>query len=274
MILDANSKHMIDIIIKQTPRDKLTIQHVIDQVHEVFAADLATIDDNIEKHIVKRIGEITKTTIKTVSLEELEQKNRLLIEKLLKKVKKQAKAKNPSKKVSKETPKAKVANNLSTKYVVLSKELSHLLGENELPRLEITKELWKYIKNNNLQDPANKQRIISDKMLKPIFGDNFHMLDIGKVLNNHIISDTNNNHLNNSISHTEKDTGSDAKSGTLSNNSVDLATRTDIEPNSNISSSSDIVSYADIASSLDSESNLTSDIDSEASTDISAEETS
>jgi chromatin remodeling complex protein RSC6 len=48
--------------------------------------------------------------------------------------------------------------------------LGAIVGNNAMPRTEITKKLWDYIKANNLQDPKDKRTIIADDKLKPFFG--------------------------------------------------------------------------------------------------------
>ena len=47
--------------------------------------------------------------------------------------------------------------------------LAQVVGEKPLPRTEITKRLWAYIKKNKLQNPKNRRNIDADELLKPIF---------------------------------------------------------------------------------------------------------
>ena len=56
--------------------------------------------------------------------------------------------------------------------LTLSPELSHLLGKEELPRTQVVKELWVYIKAHNLQDETNKRIINPDEKLAKVFGSN------------------------------------------------------------------------------------------------------
>ncbi len=51
-----------------------------------------------------------------------------------------------------------------------SAELAKITGSAALPRTEVVKKLWAYIKKNNLQDSADKRKINADDVLKPIFG--------------------------------------------------------------------------------------------------------
>ena len=54
--------------------------------------------------------------------------------------------------------------------VAPSPVLAEIVGPKPLPRTEVTKRLWAYIKKNNLQDPNNKRMITADAALKPLFG--------------------------------------------------------------------------------------------------------
>jgi len=51
-----------------------------------------------------------------------------------------------------------------------STELAAVVGPDPLPRTEVTKRLWDYIKAHNLQNPANKRNILCDAKLKAVMG--------------------------------------------------------------------------------------------------------
>ena len=57
-----------------------------------------------------------------------------------------------------------------TKPLNLSADLEAVVGTGPLPRTEVVKKLWEYIKKNNLQNPANKRNILADDKLKAVFG--------------------------------------------------------------------------------------------------------
>ena len=63
-----------------------------------------------------------------------------------------------------------MANAAFMKPMKLSPDLEAVVGKGPLPRTEVTKKLWDYIKKNKLQDPANKRNIKADDKLKKIFG--------------------------------------------------------------------------------------------------------
>ena len=68
-----------------------------------------------------------------------------------------------------------------------SATLAGVVGDKPLPRTEITKKLWDYIKKNKLQDTANKRMINADDKLKPIFGKaQVSMFEMTALVSKHI----------------------------------------------------------------------------------------
>ena len=61
-------------------------------------------------------------------------------------------------------------NSALSKPLNLSADLEAVVGKGPLPRTEVVKKLWEYIKKNNLQNPANKRNILADDKLKAVFG--------------------------------------------------------------------------------------------------------
>ena len=56
-----------------------------------------------------------------------------------------------------------------------------------MPRTEVTKQLWVYIKENNLQDPDNKRDILPDAKLKEVLGkDRVNMFEMTKIVSEHL----------------------------------------------------------------------------------------
>lgn len=66
--------------------------------------------------------------------------------------------------------------------------LAAVVGSNPIPRTEITKKLWAYIKKNNLQDAKQRRNINADDKLKPVFGGKgqVSMFEMTKLVNKHI----------------------------------------------------------------------------------------
>ena len=69
-----------------------------------------------------------------------------------------------------------------------SSELATVVGSSALPRTEVVKKMWDYIKKNNLQDKTNKRMINSDAKLAPIFEgkSQISMFDMSKYLSKHL----------------------------------------------------------------------------------------
>jgi upstream activation factor subunit UAF30 len=82
----------------------------------------------------------------------------------------------------------KAANQGLMKPVQPDEALAAVVGSSPLPRTEIIKKLWEYIKKNDLQDKENKRNINADDKLKPIFGGKkqVSMFEMNKLLSNHI----------------------------------------------------------------------------------------
>ena len=66
--------------------------------------------------------------------------------------------------------------------------LSAVVGAKPMPRTELTKKLWAYIKKNGLQDKKNKRMINADATLKPVFGNkaSVSMFEMTKLVNKHL----------------------------------------------------------------------------------------
>lgn len=61
-------------------------------------------------------------------------------------------------------------------------------GESELSRAEVVKRMWDYIKQNNLQDPSDKRRVICDDKLKELFDvDSFNGFSVSRLLSTHLV---------------------------------------------------------------------------------------
>ena len=74
------------------------------------------------------------------------------------------------------------------KPVTPSDSLAEVVGSKPIPRTEVTKRLWAYIKKNGLQDAKNRRMIKSDATLKPIFGGkaSVNMFEMTKLVGKHL----------------------------------------------------------------------------------------
>merc|ERR1712193_33596 len=74
-----------------------------------------------------------------------------------------------------------------TKPMKLSEDLAAIVGKKEASRAECIKELWAYLKKNNLQDPDNKQYFTPDKKMAKVFGtDRIRAFGMAKFLSEHL----------------------------------------------------------------------------------------
>ena len=99
-------------------------------------------------------------------------------------------AKTAKKKTAKKsaTKSARKPNAAFMKPVTPSEQLAAVVGSKPIPRTEVTKRLWAYIKKNKLQDPKNKRQINADGTLKPIFGGkgSVNMFAMTKLVSKHL----------------------------------------------------------------------------------------
>jgi chromatin remodeling complex protein RSC6 len=92
--------------------------------------------------------------------------------KAAKKAASKAPAKKAAKKVAKKSPAKKSARKPNAAFMApltSSPALADVIGNKPLPRTEIIKKIWDYIKKNNLQDSKNRRMINADAKLKPLF---------------------------------------------------------------------------------------------------------
>ncbi len=70
----------------------------------------------------------------------------------------------------------------------VSEALAAVVGKGPMPRTEVTKKLWAYIKSKRLQDPKNKRNIVPDANLEKVFGgkEDVNMFDMTKLVNKHL----------------------------------------------------------------------------------------
>jgi chromatin remodeling complex protein RSC6 len=69
-----------------------------------------------------------------------------------------------------------------------SEQLANVVGSSPLPRTEVTKKLWQYIKRKGLQDAKERRNINADDNLRPIFGGKrqVSMFEMTKLVNKHL----------------------------------------------------------------------------------------
>lgn len=81
-----------------------------------------------------------------------------------------------------------MANTAFMKPLNVSAELAAVVGKGPMPRSEVVKKLWVYIKEKGLQDPKAKRNIIADENLKKVFGGKavVDMFEMTKLVSKHL----------------------------------------------------------------------------------------
>ena len=101
--------------------------------------------------------------------------------------KKVTKKKASKKKTAKKKKSTRKPNAAFMKALTPSPALAAVIGTKPLPRTQVVKQLWVYIKKHNLQDPSNKRNILADDKLKPVFGKpSVSMFEMAKVISKHL----------------------------------------------------------------------------------------
>lgn len=79
-------------------------------------------------------------------------------------------------------------NSAFMKPMTLSADLEAVVGKGPMPRSEVVKGLWAYIKSKNLQDAKNKRNINADEALKKVFGGKsvVNMFEMTKLVSKHL----------------------------------------------------------------------------------------
>lgn len=79
-------------------------------------------------------------------------------------------------------------NSAFMKPLAVSAELAAVVGKGPMPRSEVVKALWVYIKKNNLQDPKNKRNINADANLQKVFAGKkvVNMFEMTKLVSAHL----------------------------------------------------------------------------------------
>ncbi|HQL25123.1 MAG TPA: SWIB/MDM2 domain-containing protein, partial [candidate division Zixibacteria bacterium] len=97
-------------------------------------------------------------------------------------------AKRATKKAAKKKASKRAPNPAFMKPLTPSPELADVVGSKPMPRTEVTKKLWAYIKKNNLQDAKNKRMINADDKLRKVFGGRgqVSMFDMTKHVSKHL----------------------------------------------------------------------------------------
>jgi upstream activation factor subunit UAF30 len=111
-----------------------------------------------------------------------------MAKKAVKKTKKVVKKKVVAKKAAKKTSAKRKPNAKFMAPMQVSDTLAEVVGNKPIPRTEVTKKLWAYIKKNNLQDAKERRNINADEKLRAVFGGKkvVSMFEMTKLVSRHL----------------------------------------------------------------------------------------
>lgn len=169
---------MVDAILSASNPDEISPKRVRKALQILFSVDLDPQRKAINELILERFGDIQENPRVLVPKEALINRDQELALKLqeeggrsLRSAKKRkAKSETKPKKKKKKKTESADSNSISVRKVLLSAPLQEFLGAEELPRTQVVKMIWKYIKEYNLQNPEDRREILCDKKMEPIFG--------------------------------------------------------------------------------------------------------
>merc|ERR1711962_925019 len=173
-------------ILKGADLSTVTAKVVRKQIEEKLGVDLVDRRKEIDAFIMAEVEEKV-TSEEEVSEEEVEEEPAAKRKKAADSDEEWGKKKKTTKKSG--GPKKATA---FTKSYKLSAELGELVGNDIMPRHEVVKKMWAYIKENKLQDPENKQfAVCNDTLLKIIGVKRFRTFGMMKYLKDHFIEAVN-----------------------------------------------------------------------------------
>lgn len=187
---------MVDAILSASNPDEISPKRVRKALQILFSVDLDPQRKAINELILERFGDIQENPRVLVPKEALINRDQELALKLqeeggrsLRSAKKRkAKSETKPKKKKKKKTESADSNSISVRKVLLSAPLQEFLGAEELPRTQVVKMIWKYIKEYNLQNPEDRREILCDKKMEPIFGKKMTMFSMNKLLTKHLFN--------------------------------------------------------------------------------------
>ncbi|CAL9731939.1 protein Tri1p [Monosporozyma unispora] len=192
----------IDAIITTSNPDEISPKKIRKCLEELYGIKLDKQRKALNELIIDRFNELTEHPKVLVSKLEWDDANKWIEQKKIEfanedKVSKRQKLrdssiKKPRKKYKKQDRDSLVNEDGSKKKGIswevlnLSSDLQNVIGPEPRPRTQVVKDIWKYIKEHNLQNPDNGREIICDSKLEPIFGKETTMFQLHKFLSDHL----------------------------------------------------------------------------------------
>lgn len=182
---------MIDAILSASDPDQVTPKRIRKALQELFGINLDSHRKDINQIIIERFQESQSRPRQLVTKEELLKKDEAIARQLQKEDHTSVKRSRGSSKTPSKAKKRKTKENttpnpngLNARKVMLAEPLSEFLGETMLPRTQVVKLMWDYIKEHQLQNPEDRREILCDDKMRPIFGQKMTMFSMNKILSN------------------------------------------------------------------------------------------
>ncbi|EHN00728.1 Tri1p [Saccharomyces cerevisiae x Saccharomyces kudriavzevii VIN7] len=186
---------MVDAILSASNPDEISPKRVRKALQILFSVDLDSQRKVINELILERFGVMQENPRVLVPRNDLINRDQELALKLQKEGERLLRSTKKRKSKSESKPKRKKrknenadSNSISVRKVLLSLPLREFLGTEELPRTQVVKMIWQYIKEHNLQNPNDRREIICDKKMEPIFGKKMTMFSMNKLLTKHLFN--------------------------------------------------------------------------------------
>lgn len=159
-------------------------------IQELFAIDLENDRKEVKTLIIDRFTIMQDKQIKVLSHQEFIERDAEIAKKLQNQEKSLTKRsrKKPVKVKKERKTSNKNSNSLHVRNILLSEPLQAFLGVKEMPRTQVVKSVWDYIKKHSLQNPEDRREIICDEAMIPIFGEKMTMFSMNKILSKHLFS--------------------------------------------------------------------------------------
>ncbi|ODV69729.1 SWIB-domain-containing protein [Hyphopichia burtonii NRRL Y-1933] len=191
----------IDAILSVADLEKITVKKIRNALQELFGINLQPHKQDISDIIMERYFDLlekrkNKVEPPPLSKEDIERQDALMASQLLKSTirgpvtrgsGKATPRKPRAKKNAAGEKKRKAPNNGFNQALYLSQDLQNLFGVESLPRPQIVKQMWTYIKDNNLQNPNDRRQILCNDTLYKIFKKKtVGIFEMNKLLTSHI----------------------------------------------------------------------------------------
>lgn len=186
---------MVDAILSASNPDEISPKRVRKALQVLFSVDLDSQRKAVNELILERFSDIQENPRVLIPKNDLINRDQELALRLQKEGERPLRSirKKTSKSESKQKRKKRKndspdSNSISVRKVLLSTPLQEFLGSEELPRTQVVKMIWQYIKEHNLQNPNDRREILCDEKMEPIFGKKMTMFSMNKLLTKHLFN--------------------------------------------------------------------------------------